>query len=103
MNGESERGRGRGASVASQALVPGEAPMSTLGSGGDWRGCCNCVICSRCRSPGQGDGRDQHLSKGGSFPNHGGVEGTDWGEIWIVNNDPLTVSVLIRAPPRVRE
>ena len=38
MNGESERGSGRGASVASQALVPGEAPMSALGSGDEWRG-----------------------------------------------------------------
>ena len=37
MNGESERGSGRGASVVSQALVPGEAPMSALGSGDDWR------------------------------------------------------------------
>jgi hypothetical protein len=60
MNGESERRRGRGASVASQALVPGEAPMSALGSGDDWQGNGNCVICGRCRSSGQGDGLGTH-------------------------------------------
>ncbi len=62
MNGESERGSGCGASVASQALVPGEAPMSALGSGDDGRGCGTCVICGRCRSSGQGNGVGPHQS-----------------------------------------
>jgi hypothetical protein len=62
MNGESERGSVRGASVASQALVPAEAPMSALGSGNEWRGYGTCVICGRCRSPGQGNGLGPHQS-----------------------------------------
>ena len=33
MNGEGEWGSSRRASVASQALIPGETPMSALGSG----------------------------------------------------------------------
>ena len=60
MNGESERGSGRGASVASQALVPGQAPMSALGSGDDGRGCGTRVICNRCRCPAQGNGLGAH-------------------------------------------
>ena len=60
MNGESERGSGRVASVASQALVPGEAPMSALGSGDDGWGCGTHVICGRCRSSAQGNGLGPH-------------------------------------------
>ena len=62
MNGESERGSGRGASIASQALAPAEAPMSTLGSGDDGWGHGTCVICGRDRSPGQGNGLGAHQS-----------------------------------------
>ena len=62
MNGESERASGRGASGASQALVPGEAPMSALGSGENgWMGG-HRVICRRRCSPGQGNGLGPHQS-----------------------------------------
>jgi len=62
MDGESERGSSRRASVASQALVPAEAPMSALGSGENgWMGS-HRVMCRRRCNPGQGNGLGPHQS-----------------------------------------
>jgi len=62
MNGKSERGSSRSAGVASQALVPAEAPMSALGSGENGWTSGHRVIWRRRCSPGQGNGLGPHQS-----------------------------------------
>jgi hypothetical protein len=45
----------------------------------------------------------RNVTKAATSPNHEGVEGTDSNEIWIETDEPLSVGVLIRVLPRVRE